>query len=562
MIKTNGKYGLIGVGVILVGICFFLFSIRNEGGGSQRSETATQLETSDSGSVQTLDYGDEELKVSDFYKVKKQNEIAAMVDDLKKASNYTMEEMLYISNPFQTNTTGLYVYFETDDPLKVEYTIHVEDNSIADYTQTLFNAEGEYATVHEYQVIGLVPGEENTITFFMTSESGDAYEKKLTYKAPELMGKEEVQLPVTRGLSTQEQSNGLYTILGNDSEDQDFMYYYDNDGVIRGEIPIIGYRSHRILFDEQAMYMSVSEYKMAKFNHLGQVTKIYDLSDSGYSLHHDYNFDEDGNIIILATDLNYKEEQKLVEDQVVLLDTETGEVSCLADFSQIFPDLYEKATGLYEKVWDPVHFNSVQYIGDDSVILSARETSAIVKLDNIYEKPEIDYMISDESMWEDIGYTDLLLDKKGDFTSQAGQHSVTYVEDDSLDDGQCYLYMFNNNVGILWSREDFDWSNYPDVVEDFTSSGDDSSYYKYLVDENEGTYELVDSLALPYSAFVSSVQEIDDNIVFDSGQQGIFGEYDKEHNLIRSFKMTLDTGFIYRVFKYDFVDFYFADGEG
>lgn len=33
--------------------------------------------------------------------------------------------------------------------------------------------------------------------------------------------------------------NGLYVILGNDSENDDFMYYYDNNGTIRGEISII-----------------------------------------------------------------------------------------------------------------------------------------------------------------------------------------------------------------------------------------------------------------------------------------------------------------------------------
>ena len=82
-------------------------------------------------------------------------------------------------------------------------------------------------------------------------------------------------------------------------------------------------------------------------------------------------------------------------------------------------------------------------------------------------------------------------------------------------------------------------------------------YYKYLVDENAGTYELVDSFDVPYSGYVSSVQDMEHNTVVDSGFAGIFGEYDEEHRLIRQFTMEKEK-FIYRVFKYDFEGYYFS----
>lgn len=75
----------------------------------------------------------------------------------------------------------------------------------------------------------------------------------------------------------------------------------------------------------------------------------------------------------------------------------------------------------------------LQWIGDDQIIISSRETSTILKVDDIYGTPYIDYMIGEEIFWEDSEYEHLILDKVVDFASQTGQHTVTYMEDDSLE---------------------------------------------------------------------------------------------------------------------------------
>ena len=61
--------------------------------------------------------------------------------------------------------------FETDSAVKVSYTIHVKEDDIADFSRNVYQDE-EYQKEHEFQVIGLIPDTENTITFYITNEDG------------------------------------------------------------------------------------------------------------------------------------------------------------------------------------------------------------------------------------------------------------------------------------------------------------------------------------------------------------------------------------------------------
>lgn len=136
--------------------------------------------------------------------------------------------------------------------------------------------------------------------------------------------------------SGEDLGDGLYAILGNDSDEQDFMFYYDTHGVLRGEIPVLYYRSHRLLFDDDGlMWFSASTHHMAAMNRLSKLEKIYDLG-SDYILHHDYAMDANGDIVLLATEMN--RDDNAVQYQVIKLSTSTGSVTRLADFGELFAD--------------------------------------------------------------------------------------------------------------------------------------------------------------------------------------------------------------------------------
>ena len=487
-----------------------------------------------------------------------QEERDEKIEEIKTLRNYTFQNILMVINPYQTNTNSLYVYFETSTPSKLRYTVHVNKDNIRDYTNTLYTEDG-YTTTHEYLLTGLIPDTVNHITLELINENGDVTNtKSVDIQTGSLLSNKKAQLEKTEGESEEKLSNGLYAVLGNDSNKTYFLCLYDNDGVIRSEIPLTGYRADRLLFQDDLLYMSVGMNQIIALNRLGQVERVYSLGN--YEMHHDYVFGKDGTLLILADE----KDADTVEDLVLSLDLETGDVEKLIDLKDLFGS-YMELTTLPEDQdqLDWMHINSLQYDEEtESVLLSSRETSTIIKLNDIYEEPTIDYLIGAESFWEGTEFQDQLLTKIGDFTLQSGQHSITLVKDEKLSDEEYYIYLYNNNYGVSTTKPDYNWvENYPGIGTEREAKEKDtitSQYYKYLVNEKERTFELVDQFQVDYSGIVSSVQDINGNTVVDSGMTSTFTEYDPDHQLIAKFDV-LNNNLIYRVYKYDFMNYWFTE---
>lgn len=506
--------------------------------------------------------------ITNIYTTAYQQDADATLIANRDKATATLDDPFTAVNPYGTNTTSMYVYFTTSEAASVSYTVHAE--GYPDFTATA-NQGKDYATTHEFIVLGLIPRTTNTITLKLTDASGSTVATgQITCKGPKLLGDEEIQLEQKRtptSAAAQSVGNGLYAILGNDSNDQDFMYYYDVNDVIRGEIPVKYYRSHRLLFDDNGlMWFSASTHTMVGMNRLGKLEKILDL-DNQFILHHDYALDSDGNLVLLATDLTRSDHA--VQDQVVKLDTTTGKTTLLLDLGTMFPDYKSTTThsGIDESDtsakgrWDWIHCNTIQLLDDGSAILSARETSTIIKVADIEGTPKLQYMIGEPRVWNGTQYTASFLTRNGDFGDTGGQHSVTYSTDDSLESGSYYLTLFDNSFGYAMTRPDYDWTTIKGLStsQSATDAGSRSHLRKYLVNENDGTYTEVNSFKVPYSPYVSSVQEIDDDLnLVDSGMQGLFGIYNSDGTLQAQYAMKLATLYIYRVYLYDFQGFYFA----
>lgn len=560
-LQLKRKLFLLALGLAVVTLTTSLIFVKQKA-SSNATSSDTFLPVANGQTVTTLDYSDLNIKsVSDIYQTTTQTKIAQKIKQLEASQTYSFDKMLVLANPYLTNTTGLYLHFLTTKATKISYTIKSKGTST--FSQTLYNPNGTYAKNHTYQLIGLIAGQENTITITATDQNGQKETKTFTYIPNKLRGSDQNQLKVTKGTSKTKLSSGLYAVIGDKSLKTRNTYLVDNDGYIRAEIPTINYNSLRLIQTNNKLYLAVDDDQLVTLDRLGQVVQSYSLKDTNFKLHHDFAVDSQGNIIALATDTKLKASEKRVEDQIIKIDGTSGKVSRLLDFKDLLGDLYKTATGIEtltnnKGYRDVIHANTIQLTKDDQVIISSRETSTIMKISNLTSQPKLDYFISDSSVWQGVGtYSNLLLNKVGNFTSQAGQHSVTYIPTETA--GVYYLEMFNNNSAIMNSRTNFSWTNYPNSGGTTASNDYQSSYYKYLVNENTGSYQLVKKISLPYSPFISSVQTKDNNVVTDSGMTATFAEYDADGKLIQSFETTGSTKFIYRVYKYDFNNFYFAN---
>ena len=492
-----------------------------------------------------------------YYDESVQERLHGVIEELRNASyaSWSATQPLAILNPYGTGSNGLYFYFQTDVETKVSYIIRVADSDIPDYTVEAADASGrEYTKSHEFQMIGLVPGETNDVTMTITGSWGNTRQVvRFTVEMPEAKSGYATRLDVTEGDSDQEQADGLFAMMRVNGY-LGYGFFYDNDGILRYEMVLEGYGLDRLLFYGNEILTCVSSSKLARIDGLGQVTQVYELG--GYDLHHDIGFGADGELLALAEERGCE----TVEDRLLSIDLETGQVTELINFSTFMAPYYEMTRAVSPSdeffwqagEWDWIHINSLQYLAEeDSLILSSRETSTIIKVANLHDQPEIDWLAGDERFWQDTPYADKCLAQDGEFVPQYGQHCVEYYADGETD-GVYYISLYNNNYWSLNSR-DFSLEVADSVGTDlYDSSGKTSQVYIYRIDENSREYALEDSFDVPYSSIVSNGSQYGDSghWVVNSGVAMVFGEYDEEGTLIRQYEYEC-TMQNYRTFKYD-----------
>ena len=130
-------------------------------------------------------------RIENVYTADYQNMADDKLEQEKSKSAATEDDMFVTEDPYGTNTTSLYVYFTTDDSVSVSYTVHAD--GYADFTRDAYQ-QSQYSKTHEFQILGLIPGEKNTITITLTNADGKSRTHTFEHRGASLLGNEEVQL--------------------------------------------------------------------------------------------------------------------------------------------------------------------------------------------------------------------------------------------------------------------------------------------------------------------------------------------------------------------------------
>ena len=462
-------------------------------------------------------------KKPEVYSMKYQKTAKSIIDKFKKKGKYTLDSPLLIVNPYGTNTTGLYIYFKHKFRVNTKYTVSVkeidgkENVKAGNFSASLYtNTTGMPLAEQEGLIVGLIPGERNYVSVYIYDENNKMI-AKAGYKleVPESKTVTMKTLEAVHEREVSQMSEGLYVVFGLDDNDRKnrHILFYDNYGVIRAELPLVSGgeapETNIGLIDDKLFY-AIDKRRFALVDRMGKVEKFIGLED-GASAFGDMDLNTGIRKAVTLSKRNGN-------DGISSLDILEGKSKEIVNFNKLFSSYYKKGGS-------KLKFTSVQFINDNDLIVSEKNTSSIIRINNVFRNPNIKAVISGTDELK-TAYGKVFYSKDGDFVGQKRQSTAYIYKDEKLDNRQYHIMVFNNNTG-----------------------GRHSFYYKYLVNEEKMTYSLENAIELPYSADNGNISLNNAYLITASSDNGSFEEYNPDGYKLASFSFTNGQK-AYRLFKH------------
>ena len=323
------------------------------------------------------------------------------------AEGYTIDEPNVIVNPYGNSPLTALIMFETEDNVSVKITIEGKDEHTT-FTNTFAESKEHYLPVY-----GLYAGTTNEVIVEIDDET-----KTIEIETEELP--DDIAIPESVYADKTELDNELYFFTPSSSG---YTCAYDVNGDIRWYFTnyalwkIDRLKNGHLLVSTERLINS--PYYMTGLYEMDLLGKIYTEFSLEGGYHHDYYEMEDGNLLVASDD--FDSEAGTVEDYIVELDRNTGEIVKAFDLKEILN--MEDGKSENWTAYDWFHNNSVWYDEKtNSITLSGRHQDTRSRVD--YETGKLNWIIGDPTNWSEE-YQEYFFTPIGDdFEWQWSQHAA------------------------------------------------------------------------------------------------------------------------------------------
>ena len=402
-----------------------------------------------------------------------------------KTEGYTIDNPNVILNPYGNSPLTALILFETNEEVSPTVTIVGKDENTT-FTHT-FNASQE----HLLSIYGLYADYNNEVIIEYEVD-GETISKTVNIQTEELP--DDFILPTRVEADKENLDNQLYFFTPSSSG---YTCAYDVNGDVRWYLTNYALwkidrleNGHLLVSTERLInppYYMTGLYEM---DLLGKIYVEYSLP-GGY--HHDYYEMENGNLLIASDDFNNA--KGTVEDYIVELDRETGEIVKTFDLKNVLNMSDGKSENWTDYDW--FHNNSVWYDENtNSITLSGRHQDAVINID--YETGELNWIIGDPTNWSEEYQKYFFTPIGDDFEWQWSQHAAMITPEG-------YVFILDNGNNKSKIKEE-----YVPASESYTRG------VMYKIDTDNMTIEQIWQYGKErgsdyYSPYISDVDYLDAN---------------------------------------------------
>jgi len=337
---------------------------------------------------------------------------------------YTIEDPYVVVDPYDVSPLTALIMFETEEEVSPEVTI-VGKDELSTFSHSFSSSKEHYLPIY-----GLYADTDNKVIIEYEID-GEKVKKEITITTSALP--DNMVLPTKVKADKSKLSNDLYFYTPSSTG---YTCAYDVNGDVRWYLSTYALweinrldNGHLLVSTERLVNSPYYMTGLYEMDLLGKVYNEYSI-EGGY--HHDYYELENGNILVASND--FGNESGTVEDYIVEIDRETGDIVKSYDLKNILN--MEDGQSENWSSYDWFHNNSIWYDKDtNSITLSGRHQDAVINID--YDTGELNWIIGDSTNWNEEYQKYFFTPVGDDFEWQWSQHAAMITPEG-------YVFVFDN----------------------------------------------------------------------------------------------------------------------